>query len=238
MSAVSKSGKHAMLFSMTKGSLIVGTGSLALDGDSWFMINAVASTSTLPYTGISGVDPINRIFKSPPTASTITPAAGDDVYPLTLTKICKADASISTEKGTIEVTDDCEGGYNAYIPDGFTDLSGSISAFMKYNDPNGGMTETQQAYLQRFFDIQSDDGAGVYSLAQKNDDDILLAILQNSDQVAVGDVQVWMLIPAILSSITLDKPLKGVQNFDSAWSKGQGPAAIYNRTTNATETVF
>ncbi len=238
MSAVSKSGKHAMLFSMTKGSLIVGTGSLALTGDSWFMINAVAGTSTLPFTGITGVDPINRIFKSPPTASTITPAVGDNVYPLTLTKICKADASTSTETGTIDVTDDCESGYNAYITDGFTDLSGSISAFLKFNDPSGGMVTSQQEYLQRFFDIQSDDGAGVYTLAQKTDDGILLAILQNGDQVAVGDVQVWMLIPAILSSITLDKPLKGVQNFDSAWSKGQGPAAIYNRTTNATETVF
>lgn len=231
MAAKSKSGKVAIVFNQKLGALIEGDGLTALADNSWFKIEAVAAVSELPYG-------VGYVFKSPDNANAITPAVGDDVYPVTLEKICKADATISTEKGTIDVTDDCEEGYNAAIVDGFTGISGSIAAFMKYNVPGGGMVTSQEEYLSRFFDVADDDGAGVYSLTQKNDDDILLGMLQNSDQTEVGDVQVWLMVPAILTGITLDKPLKGVQNFDAAWTKAQGPASVYNRTTNATETVF
>lgn len=231
MALKSKSGKQAILFNQEKGTLIEGDATTPLADNSWFLINAVAASSTLPLG-------VGYVFKSPDSGNAITPAIGDDLYPLTLNQICKADASFSSEKGTIDVTDDCESGYNAYITDGFTDISGDVSAFLKFNDPSGGIATTQEAYLSRFFDIVDDDGAGNYTLTAKNDDDILLGILQNSDQTAVGDIQVWLLVPAILTSETLDKPLKGVQNFDFSWQKAQGPASVYNRTTNSTETVF
>jgi len=234
--AKSKSGKQAILFNVEKGTLIVGDGTTPLADDSWFMISAYAAASALPYEDSNST--VGRVFKSPDTGNAITPEIGDDVWPLTMTKICKADASVANEKGTIDVTDDCEQGYNAMITDGFTDISGDVSAFMKFNEPGGGIVTTQKDYLSRFFDIQDDDGAGTYTLTAKNDDDIFLAILQNSDQVAVSDIQVWLMIPAILSSQSMDKPLKGVQNLDFSWVKAQGPAAVYNRTTNATESVF
>lgn len=227
---VSKSGKQAILFNNTLGTLIVGDAATALADDAWFKINAVAAVSTLPYG-------VGNQFKTS-AGSPITPAIGDDVYPLTKTKICKVDAEVTTTKGTIDVTDDCEAPYNAMITDGFTDISGSAGAFLKFNIPGGGLETTQKEFLNRFFDIQEDDGAGSYSLTSQNDDNIEIAMLWNSDQIAVGDVQVWMLTPAILSEISLSKPLKGVQNFDFSWNKAQGLASIYQRTTNATETVF
>lgn len=230
--AKSKSGKQAILFDQKKGAIIEGDGLTALADNSWFYIVAKAAVgSTLPLS-------VGHIFKSPDSGNAITPIAGDNVYPLTLTKICKADASVSTEQGTIDVTDDCEEGYNAFITDGFTNISGSVSAFLKFNDPGGDIVTTQKEYLGKFFNIVEDDGAGTYTLTSKNDDPILLAILKNSDQIAVGDEQVWMMIPAILNSETLDNPLKGVQNFDFGFVKAQGPADVYIRTTNATETVF
>ena len=232
----SKSGKQAIIFNAVRGALIEGDGIAALADNAWFIINAYAAVSTLPYEDVNSTT--GRIFKSPDSGNAITPAIGDDVYPITLTKICKADASVATEKGTIDVTDDCEQGYNAMIVDGFTDISGDIAAFLKFNVPGGGIAPTQEEFLNRFWDIQDDDGAGVYVLTAKNDDDIFLAILQNSDQIAENDIQVWLMVPAILSSNTLDKPLKGVQNFDFSWVKAQGPASVYQRTTNATETVF
>jgi len=231
MSPKSKSGKQAILFDQVKGVLIVGDASTPLADDSWFIINAVAGTSTLPFG-------VGYVFKSPDSGNAITPAIGDDVFPLTLNKICKADASISAEKGTIDTTDDCSNGYNSNISDGYTTLSGSVSAYLKFNDPIGDIVTTQEKYLNKFFDVITDDGAGSYTLTSKNDDDILLAILQNSDMVAVGDKQEWLLVPAVLTSQTLDKPLKGVQNFDFAWTKGEGAASKYQRTTNATESVF
>ena len=231
MSEKSKSGKQAIVMNQVKGVLIEGDGATPLADDSWFLINAVAGVSTLPLG-------VGYVFKSPDSGNAITPAIGDDLYPLTLTKICKVDATVATEKGTIDVTDDCSNGYNQFIVDGFTDISGDISAFLKFNDPLGGLVTTQKEWLNRFFDLVTDDGAGVYVLTPKNDTDILLGILMNSDQAAELDVQVWLLVPAILSGLTLDKPLKGVQNFDASWTKAQGPSSIYERTTNATETVF
>lgn len=232
MSEKSKSGKQAIVFDAVKGSLIEGDGLTPLADNSWFLINSVASSgSQLPFG-------VGYVFKSPDSGNAITPIADDDVYPLTFTKICKVDATVTTAKGDIDVTDDCANGYNEYITDGFTDITGTITSFLKFNDPGGGLTTTQKSYLQRFFDINTDDGAGTYVLGSKNDNDIYLAILMNQDQVAVDDVQVWLFCPAILTGTGLDKPLKGPQNMDIEWKKAEGPASIYERTTNSEETVF
>lgn len=235
MELKSKSGKVAVLYNDTDGSLVVGDAATPLADNSWFRIAAVAGTSLLPFTGNADVDPIGRLFQTPDSGNAITPALGDDVYPVTREKICKVDASISTEKGTIEVTDDCSAGYNSYITDGYSDISGSASAFMKFVAGTGGLGTATKALLARFFDIATDDGAGVYTLTPKNDLDLHLDILMNSDDNAEGQVQVWMSIPAILTGITTDKPLKGVQNMDFNWQKAQGPASIYERTLNAEE---
>lgn len=227
----SKSGKFAYVFNQTLGAMIEGDGVTALADNSWFRVAAEAAVSSLPY----GVD---RIFKTPDSGNAITPAVGDNVYPITLDRICKVDATVNGAKGEIEVTDDCSEGYIEMITDGLTSLSGDITAYLKYKVFDGSVNTTQLEYMKRFFDVQDDDGAGTYALTAKNDTDILLAVLQNSDEVEEGDIQVWVLIPSILTSITLGKPLKGAQSFDSGWSKGEGPACVYNRTTNSEESAF
>jgi len=232
MSEKKKSGKKAILFDQQIGALIEGDGIAALADNAWFRIVSKASSgSTLPLV-------VDSVFKTPDSGNAITPIVGDDVYPLTLKQICKADTSVANQKGTIDVTDDCSNGYNENVPDGFSDISGDISAFMKFVTPGGGLNETQKEYLNKFYDNVDDDGAGTYTRTEKNDDDVLLAILQNSDQVAEGDIQAWLLTPAIISSLTTDKPLKGGQNFDMSWTKGEGPATAYYRTTNSEEDVF
>ena len=214
--------------------MIEGTGAAALADNSWFQIVAVAASSELPFS----TDPLGRIFKTGATAAAITPAVGDNVYPLTLSKICKTDVSISQETGTIDTTDDCSSGYNAMISDGFTTISGSAGRFMKFDEETGELSTADSDFLSRFWDLQTDDGAGVYTLTAKNDDEIILAYLRNSDQIAENDIQEWMIFPAILSGIAGEGPLKGVQNGDLTFTKGEGPATRYQRTTNSTETVF
>lgn len=227
-----KSGKRALLFEQELGTLIVGDGIAALTDNAWFKINAkAASGSTLPYE-------VGKVFKSPDSGNAITPIVGDDVYPITLTQICKVDVSNSNEKGSIDVTDDCQAPYNAMITDGFTSIAGNAAGFMKYNEPGGGLGTTQSKLLNKFYDLDNDDGEGVYTTTDQNDDDYFMAVLNNSDQIAVGDVQVWLIWPTIITSLTMDKPLKGGQNFDFAFEKAQGPASVYQRTTNSEETVF
>lgn len=232
MADKSKSGKLGILHNAKRGVLIEGDGITPLADNSWFIVVAAAAVSTLPV-------PTGYMFKSPDNANAITPAVGDDLFPLTLTKICKVDASVATEKGAIDVTDDCSNGYNSNIPDGFVSISGSAGGFLKFSEIDGSLNQTQKEYLGKFFDIITDDGEGTYSITPKDDEDIILAILKNSDQaVKVGNTQVWQLIPVILTSETLDNPLKGAQPFDFNWTKGQGAASIYERVTNGTEVVL
>lgn len=232
MSEKKKSGKKAIVFDMQIGALIEGDGIVALADNAWFrIVGKAASGSALPLL-------VDSVFKSPDSGNAITPAVDDDVYPLTLVQICKADASVANEKGTIDITDDCSNGYNENVPDGFTDISGDVSAFMRFLSPGGGLNATQKSYLNKFYDDVDDDGAGVYVRTEKNDDDVLIAILQDSKEVAIGTIQAWLMFPAIISSLTTDKPLKGGQNFDFSFTKGEGPATAYYRTTNSEESVF
>jgi hypothetical protein len=223
-------GKQAILYSATKGALVSGTGALALTDDTWYMINAVAATgSVLP------IGEETAIFKSPKNSGdAITPIVGDDVYPLTLSQLCKVDCSINTNKGAIDVTDDCDSGYNSYIPDGYSDISGSISGFLKFNDPTGGLLAAHEDILNRFFDIVDDDGEGGYDVTSKNDDDLILMIHMNSEDADTGDIEVWLLLPVILTGTVTNKPLKGVQNLDLNFQKAQGYASIYQREVVAT----
>ncbi len=224
-----KNGKLALLYNQSLGVVAIGDGIAVLADNAWFRVDKkAASGSALPYdTGYK--------FKSPDSGNAITPVVGDDVFPITLERMCKAEASVSSETGVIETTDDCSNGYIENITDGFTAQSGDVSAFMKFDDVDGDLVPGQEAIMNRFFDIQEDDGAGAYTLTPKIDTDFQLAILQNSDQTAEGFIQNWLLIPVILSSLTTDKPLKGSQNLDFSWSKGEGPSALYKRTINSEE---
>ena len=225
-----KTGKVAKFFDLAQGALIEGDASTALTANTWYKIQAkAASGSVLPQE-------VGHLFKT--SATPITPIVGDDVYPMTFNNVCKADTSVSMSKGSVDVTDDCGDSYNEYITDGFTDLSGDLSAFFKFDSETGSMTATQEKYLNKFMSIAKDDGAGVYSLEDVNNEDIFLAILQNSDKTTEGYIQQWLLIPAILTGLSLGKALKSGQSFDLTWQKGLGAADVYMRTTNATETVF
>jgi hypothetical protein len=229
-----KNGKIAALFNFAIGTLVEGDGAVALADDSWYMTAAKASTgSQLP-------GEVGQIFKTPTAAiNAITPVSGDNAYPLTLSQVCKGDTSISASNGTVEVTDDCDGGFTAMILDGFTDFSGSFSGFMKFKDADGDLASAdQEDFLNRFFDVVTDDGAGTYTVTAKDDSKIIIGILDDKELTAVGAVQIWQLVPALLTELTLDKPLKGAQNIDFSWAKAEGPASIYKRTTVADEVVF
>lgn len=228
-----KSGKIALLFNFERGALVEGTGAVALSDNAWYQIESIADTGSALPTGVIGM-----IFKTPDSGNPITPAVGDDVYPMTVSRICKGDANVSNEKGTIETTDDCSDGYTSFITDGFVSISGDVSAYEKFDEGGTGISATQLEYLKRFYDVVEDDGAGNYTLTPKNDDDVYIGLLQNSDQIAEGNVQMWIIIPAIVPSLSLAKPLKGVQSFDFSFQKGEGPACVYMRTTNSEETVF
>lgn len=221
-SSVKHKGADSILYNSVKGTLLT-TGVLAID--TWFKIKAKGVAPAIPDWAESSV------FKSPLNiGDQITLAAGDEVWPLTLTEVCKVDVEFTGEVGVIETTDSCDYPYMASIPDGFTNLTGSINTMIRFDEATDAILPVSQDLLSKFYDINGDDSEGTYTQTEKDDTDLLLQILLNKDAVAVGQVENWLITPAILSSAATNVALKDVDKADYSWTKGQGPASIYLRT--------
>jgi len=232
MGNVTKNGLKARVNSVVRG-VVVNT-AVALIVNTWYEVlsRGVVGTSTLP-TGFEETS----VFKTPDTSDTqITLAAGDAVYPLTLTEVCKTDATVEAEEGTVEVTDDCSGGYTQYVLDGFADIKGSLGGFLKVDDETGIMKDDSLDFLERFFDLATDDGEAGYTYTAKVNEKSLLMICLNKD-AAIGDTQNWLIIPVLYSAISTGAALKDAQKRDITWVKAQGLASIYTRVVFALDVI-
>jgi len=218
-------GADSILYNAALGTLVT---SGALTAATWYKIKAFATAaSALPDLKVGSV------FKTPESSGdAITLVAGDEVYPLTLTEICKVDVEVSGEMGAIDATDSCDYPYMVNLPDGFVNLSGSINTMLRFDDETEELVAVTKDWLVKFFDIVEDDGEGTYTLNTMNSDDLLLMILMNSKNAATGGiVSNWLITPAILTGNSMPIAMKDVLKADYSWSKGQGPAAIYTRMT-------
>lgn len=217
-------GADSILYNAEKGTLVT---SGALTINYWYKIKARASSgSALPDMDLESV------FKTPQfTPDQITLVSGDEVWPLTLTEICKADVEISGEMGVIDTTDSCDYPYMSNLPDGFTNLTGSINTMLRFDEETDELIEVTKDFLVKFFDIVEDDGEGTYTVTDKDDSDLILMILLNKDALNTGgSIENWIITPAILNSIASPIALKDAEKADYSWTKGQGPASIYIRT--------
>ncbi len=233
MADKTQSGLNAALVNATKGVLIVGDAIAALADNSWFMIDKIAAVgSVLP------IGKITAIFRTPDGGNAITPIVGDDVFPLTLTVQCKVTADLTNEKGTIDVTDDCTDGYIEMITDGFTNISGSYTQFMKFDDTAKFDLNTEQKNIfARFYDLVDDDGAGNYVVTNKNDDAYFLMIFLNR-KAAIGEKVNILIVPTIVVSLSNALENKAGISFDIAWQKGEGWAGLYERTLNVAQDLI
>lgn len=216
-------GTDSILFVPTQGALVT---SGVLADDSWYKVKAKGVSSALPAHLIP-----QALFRTPAFSNNaITLAAGDEVYPMTLSEYCKVDVEISAEIGVIETTDSCDYPYNTSIPDGFTGLSGSINTMMRFDDETDELVDVTKDFLVKFYDIVEDDGEGTYTFRPKDDSDLLLMMLLNKDARGVdGKVENWFIVPFILNSASNNIALKDVFKADYGWTKGQGPAQVYTR---------
>ena len=224
-----KNGYKANVFSAARGSAVTSGDTTA---NTWYEVLSRGSSSTLPARILEG-----GVFKSPDTGSSqITLAEGDSVYPLTLTEICKTDATIEGEEGTIEVTDDCESGYTSYILDGYVDLKGSLGGFLKLDDSTGVIKDDSLNFLKRFLDYVTDDGEGNYVFTAKANEKLLLMICLNKDAVAT-EKQNWLIVPVQITTLGTGAALKDAQKRDLSWVKAQGPASLYARTAFTADVI-
>ena len=225
MANISLSGAKTIAYKATRGTEIIGDGTTALDANKWYEIKEVATSgSTLP------IGEVSAVFKTPDAdaGTGLIPADGDIVYPLELKRICKTDAEVNVEEGTIDVTDDCENGFNANILDGYKTISGSLNGFMKFDDEKGTLEEGTKEIFGQFFNIVEDDAAGVYTVTPANNEKLLLFVLLNKD-AQKDDYQNWLIVPIILNSLGTGAGLKDAQKRDMQWTKAQGYASLYMR---------
>lgn len=219
-----KNGYDALVQRSVRGAVI--NTAVALADNMWHEVLSRGAASALPAGFIEAAP-----FKTPDVgaAAAITLAAGDAVYPLTFERVCKTDVTIDAEEGIIDVTDDCESGYNAVVLDGYVDLKGSLGGSAKMDDTTGVWKDDTLFALKKFFDYATDDGEGNYVFTPKVNEKLMLFICLNKD-AAVGETQNWLITPALISSLSLGAGLKAAQKRDLSWSKAQGPAIIYART--------
>lgn len=202
----------------------------ALLPNAWYEIKAVAAAdSVLP------IEKEGAVFKTPDTTGTpitIIAESGDEVYPLTLSQLCKTTADISFSEGIIDVTDDYSNGFIENILDGYKTMSGNLGGFARFDDATQELVTGSKEIFKRFINVVTDDGEGVYTITAAENEKFLLFMCLNKGAIA-GQVQNWIIVPVLLNSLGTGAGLKDGQKRDLAWTKGEGYTSLYQRTAFA-----
>jgi hypothetical protein len=226
------SGVKLQISKAVRGALVVGDAIAELLPNKWYEIKSTAAVSILP----SGMVETN-VFKTPDVGETpLVPAIGDDVYPLNLEIMCKTDGEISAEEGTIDVTTDCDGGYNVSILDGFVTISGTINGFLSFDDETEELNDSMKDIFNKFFDVTTDDGAGGYTVTLKENEKIMLFILLNKS-AKLADIQNYLIVPVYFTTLGTGAGLKDAQKRDITFTKAGGLATRYERTVKAGDLI-
>jgi len=184
----------------------------------WYFVLEQGAGSNFPYKG--------SVIRAPSGAAAqqIALVAGDRVFPIDETRVCKTSASLSMEEGTVDVGDDCDPG--ATILDGIVQYSGSLGRFFRYDDQTMDFDDVTSSMLHRFLNSVQDDGAGAYEVKERHNGPAYLLINLNSNAKA-GQIEHWIFVPAILSSLSLNLGNAEAQGNEIPFAKGEGDAVHY-----------
>ena len=186
-------GKDGEVYAATKGLLVEGDGATPLT-EGYYIVAAVASTSsTLP----NGLKP-GYVFKG---SAEITPAEGDNVVPLTLTKKCDiTNFSVEYTADEIDVTTLCdtERNYRA----GFTDATGSLEGITTIN--------VSEYLMSKFIPIVTQSNETV-TVTEIDGNSLIMRLVLNK-QTAGGDV-VSYFAPVAITSYNIGATVDDAQTY-------------------------
>ncbi len=190
----------------------------ALSGDKYFKITAKAAASAFPATSV-----VNDVFYNKPA---LTLVSGDKAMPITLTKlgfVSNVPQGASKEKYENTVQTDPA---KSYEEGDKPEITGNIDGYFT-DDANADLI------LGRFFKLIDDNGAGVCIYAPLSVG-VLDFFLGRKETTPVGQVDVMEYMPAIIDSLTVDKPMSGPQTFNFAYTViGSEMPGIMRRTITA-----
>jgi len=210
----------AFFDSFDQSKIISGSMSIiSTEAGTWYRIIEKGENSNLPF--FEGFP-----FRAPSGSVQIALVPGDRIYPLEPRRFCKTTASVQAEQGTVDVGDDCDPG--ATILDGIINITGSLAGLFNYDDQTSDFSDVTDDIVNRFFDVIEDDGNGSYELSPRNDEPVYLLFCLNSN-AKVGQIENWLFVPIVISSMSVSLGNTDAQNKDLSWSKGQGAAVVYKR---------
>jgi hypothetical protein len=191
-----KDGKH---YYFKPGEQIAGDGLVKLS-EGWYQVAAKSTgASTLPTGKTAGT-----IFHT--AADLITPAEGDIVVPLESSVIEWAtDGEVSASRGVVE--DTVQSDVIAHFQDeGYPNSTYSLSGYNRIGD------DLQTELKMRTGSVSVDDGAGSITVSEPKGDEIIFGVCAYESGVS-GESEEWTIFSGLITSITLNKPLKGNQDF-------------------------
>ena len=186
-------GKDGEVYAATKGVLVEGNGTTPLT-DSYYIVAAVASTSSALPAGLQA----GYVFKG---SAEITPAEGDNVIPLTLTRKCDiSNFSVEYSADEIDVTTLCDTqrSYRA----GFTDATGTLEGITTIN--------VSEYLMSKFIPIVTQTGETVE--VTEIDGKTLIIRLVINKQSAGGDVMSYF-APIAITSYNLQASVDDAQTY-------------------------
>ena len=186
-------GKDGEVYAATKGTLIEGNGSTALT-DGYYIVAAVASASSALPAGLQA----GYVFKGSPE---ITPAEGDNVIPLTLTRKCDiTNFSVEYSADEIDVTTLCDTqrSYRA----GFTDATGTLEGITTIN--------VSEYLMSKFIPIVTQTGQTV-EVTEIDGETLIMRLVLNKPS-AGGDVMSYF-APIAVTSYNIGATVDDAQTY-------------------------
>ena len=186
-------GKDGEVYAATKGALVEGNGSTALT-DGYYIVAAVASTSSALPTGLQA----GYVFKG---SAKITPAEGDNVIPLTLTRKCDiTNFSVEYSADEIDVTTLCDTqrSYRA----GFTDATGTLEGITTIN--------VSEYLMSKFIPIVTQTGETV-EVTEIDGETLIMRLVLNKQSVG-GDVMSYF-APIAVTSYNIGATVDDAQTY-------------------------
>ena len=186
-------GKDGEVYAATKGELIEGNGSTALT-DGYYIVAAVASTSSALPSGLQA----GYVFKG---SAEITPAEGDNVIPLTLTRKCDiTNFSVEYSADEIDVTTLCDTqrSYRA----GFTDATGTLEGITTIN--------VSEYLMSKFIPIVTQTGETV-EVTEIDGETLIMRLVLNKQSVG-GDVMSYF-APIAVTSYNIGATVDDAQTY-------------------------
>jgi hypothetical protein len=174
--------------------------------------------------GSSSVVTVNQgmMFYGPTSA--ITLVSGDRLLPLSPDKVCKTTASLSVDKGAVDVTDDCQTGN---ISNGNVTFSGSLDGLFHLDRKTGQYTDVTKVILNKFFDMVHDTKAAI-TILPKNDGAVYM-IAQLGDAAKAGEYQQYLCAPINFTADSFKMGNGDAFGHSITFNQAGGVAHLYER---------